>query len=59
MGSTLLGIVLATIAGAQAVGFISGEWRDIGGKPRAQIILAIALLILAVAVMVYARRLSG
>lgn len=47
------------IAGAQAVGFISGEWRGIGGKPRAQIIFAIALLILAVTVMIYARRLSG
>ncbi len=43
------------IISGQGVGFISGEWKGVGGKPRAQMIYAIILLIVAVAVMVYAR----
>jgi len=43
------------IISGQGVGFISGEWRGVGGKSRAQMIYAVILLVVAVAVMVYAR----
>ena len=46
------------IMGAQGVGFISGEWWGIGGRPRRQMIAAIVLLMIAVAIMVYAKTLS-
>ena len=38
--------------GGQAVGFVSGEWRGVSGRPRAQWYLAIALLLLAAMIMV-------
>lgn len=41
------------IMGGQALGFISGEWRGIHGKPRMLMYLAIALLIVAAIVMTY------
>ena len=34
------------IIGGQAVGFLSGEWREVHGKPRNQMCAAIAVLIL-------------
>ena len=46
------------IMGAQGVGFISGEWWGIVGRPRRQMIAAIVLLMIAVAIMVYAKTLS-
>jgi hypothetical protein len=46
------------MAGGQGVGFLSGEWRGVHGKPRVQIYLAIAALIAASMVMAYANRLS-
>jgi L-rhamnose-H+ transport protein len=39
------------ILGGQVLGFLSGEWRGVTGKPRRQIYLAIALLVLAMAIM--------
>lgn len=46
------------MVGGQGVGFISGEWRGVHGKPRRQIYLAIAALIVASAIMAYANTLS-
>lgn len=40
--------------GSQGVGFISGEWRGVNGKPRLQMYSAITLLILAAILMAYA-----
>jgi len=39
--------------GGQAVGFIGGEWRGVHGKPRNQMYIAIALLILAALIMAW------
>ncbi len=39
--------------GCQGVGFISGEWRGVWGKPRNQMYLAIMILTLATIVMAY------
>ena len=39
----------------QGVGFISGEWKGVGGKPLRQIIIAVALLMIAVVMMIIAR----
>lgn len=39
--------------GSQGVGFISGEWSGVRGKPRNQMYLAIAILILGTVVMAY------
>jgi L-rhamnose-H+ transport protein len=60
-GMILLGALGASIGfgvqqstqmlGGQAVGFLSGEWRDAGPKPRKQMCLAIAVLIVAAAIM--------
>jgi hypothetical protein len=49
------GIVQGTlILGGQILGFASGEWRGIGGKPRFQIYLAIFVLIIAMTIMAMA-----
>jgi L-rhamnose-H+ transport protein len=53
------GLVQGTlILGGQILGFISGEWRGVGGKPRRQIYAAIVLLIAAMAVMACAKAVS-
>ena len=46
------------IMGTQGVGFISGEWRGIGGSPRRRMLAAVVLLIIAVIIMVFAKTLS-
>lgn len=46
------------IMGSQGVGFVSGEWRGIGGRPRTQMIAAIVVLIIAVTIMVCAKTLT-
>lgn len=49
------GVVQGTlILGGQALGFLSGEWRGVSGKPRAQIYLAIAVLLLSMGVFAFA-----
>lgn len=68
LGMVMLGVLGASvgtgiqqamqIVGSQGVGFVSGEWRGIGGRPRTQMIAAIVLLIVAVTIMVYAKTLS-
>jgi L-rhamnose-H+ transport protein len=50
------GIVQGTlILGGQALGFVSGEWRGVGGRPRRQIYAAIVLLVIAMIVMAGAK----
>ena len=49
----------AQIMGTQGVGFISGEWRGVHGKPRRQMYTAIAVLAVGVAILVYAIKLSA
>jgi hypothetical protein len=44
--------------GGQTVGFASGEWRGIAGKPRYEMYLAIAVLIAAAVVMAYSNTLT-
>jgi len=39
------------MTGNQGVGFLSGEWRGVRGKPREQMYLAIGILIVAAAIM--------
>lgn len=67
-GMLLLGALGASIGwgiqqamqmtGSQAVGFISGEWRGVHGKPRRQMYLAIAILIIAASIMAYSNTLT-
>ncbi len=45
------------MTGSQAVGFISGEWRGVAGRPRLQMYLAIAILIVAASIMAYSNTL--
>jgi hypothetical protein len=46
------------MTGGQAVGFISGEWRGVTGKPRHQMYAAIAVLIVAAGIMAYSNTLA-
>jgi L-rhamnose-H+ transport protein len=46
------------VVGNQAVGFFSGEWRGIKGKPLRQMLGAVAILILAVIILAYAQTLG-
>ena len=46
------------IIGAQGLGFLSGEWRGVTGKPRVQIYLAISILVLAMIVMAFGNSLA-
>ena len=47
------------VLGNQAVGFLSGEWRGIHGRPLRQMLASVAVLILAVVVLAFANALSG
>ena len=67
-GMVLLGILGASVGagiqqamqmvGGQGVGFISGEWRGVGGTPRGWMYLAIAALIVATIIMAFANTLT-
>ena len=46
------------MTGAQLLGFLSGEWRGVWGKPRVQMYVAIAILVLAALVMAYSHTLA-
>lgn len=46
------------MTGNQGVGFISGEWKGVNGKPRYQIYASIALLLIAATIMAYANTLA-
>jgi hypothetical protein len=45
------------MAGGQGVGFISGEWKGVYGKPRWQLFVAIALLLVASYILIYSKSL--
>jgi len=47
------------MVGGQGLGFISGEWRGVHGKPRRQMYWAIAVLILATIIMAYGNTLAS
>lgn len=67
-GMLLLGALGASIGwgiqqamqmtGNQLLGFVSGEWRGVYGKPRRQMYLAIGILVLAAMVMAYGNTLA-
>jgi hypothetical protein len=46
------------MTGTQLLGFISGEWRGVHGRPRKQMYLAIMILIVAAVIMAYGNRLA-
>jgi hypothetical protein len=46
------------MTGTQLLGFVSGEWRGVHGKPRLQMYLALAILFVAAAVMAYGNSLA-
>lgn len=60
MGASIgFGVQQATqMLGSQSVGFLSGEWRGVHGRPRAQIYAAVAVLILAASIMAYGNKLA-
>ena len=47
------------MTGCQGLGFISGEWRGVHGRPRTQMYLAIAILMLAAIIMVVGKQLGA
>lgn len=54
------GVVQGTlILGGQALGFLSGEWRGITGKPRLHIYLAIVVLLVSMAILALGNSLAG
>ncbi len=54
------GVVQGTlILGGQGLGFISGEWRGVTGKPRAQIYLAVAVLIASMVILAWGNSLAS
>lgn len=44
--------------GGQGLGFLSGEWRGVAGKPRHRMYVAIAILIVAALIMAYGNNLA-
>jgi L-rhamnose-H+ transport protein len=44
--------------GGQGLGFISGEWRGVVGKPRMQMYIAIIILVIAAIIMAYGNSLT-
>ncbi|MBN2290993.1 MAG: hypothetical protein JXM70_01125 [Pirellulales bacterium] len=46
------------MTGSQGLGFISGEWRGVHGRPRMQMYAAIAILVVASAIMAYGNTLA-
>ena len=47
------------LLGGQGLGFVSGEWRGVSGKPLRQMYLAIAVLVVATVIMAYSNMLTG
>jgi hypothetical protein len=47
------------MTGNQTVGFLSGEWRGVHGRPRRQMYLAIAILMVAAAIMASSNKLAA
>ena len=58
-GSLGFGIYFAfQILAAQGLGWISGEWRGVSGKPIRQMMIAVVILVGAAAIMAYASTMS-
>jgi L-rhamnose-H+ transport protein len=67
-GMLMLGVLGASIGfaiqqtmqimGNQAVGFFSGEWRGVRGRPRTQMLLALAVLIIALGILAYSNTMN-
>ena len=67
-GMLLLGVVGATVGfgiqqtlqllGNQVVGFLSGEWRGVGGRPLRYMVAAIVVLLAAVVVLAFGKALT-
>ena len=67
-GMRLLGVAGAAVGfgiqqtlqllGNQGVGFVSGEWRGIGGRPLRQMIAAVLVLVIAVVVLAFGKTLA-
>jgi L-rhamnose-H+ transport protein len=49
----------AVMLGSQSVGFLGGEWKGIGSKPRTLMFCSIAVLIAAAAIMTFGKSLSA
>ena len=47
------------MTGCQGLGFISGEWRGVHGRPRTQMYWAIGVLMIAAAIMVIGKKLGA
>lgn len=47
------------VAGSQGLGFISGEWRGVCGRPRRQMYTAIVILMVAAGIMVVGKQLGS
>jgi L-rhamnose-H+ transport protein len=47
------------MTGNQALGFISGEWRGVRGRPRRQMYATIAVLMIAAVIMAYGKKLAA
>jgi len=45
--------LIAWMLGGQLLGFLSGEWHGVNGRPKKQIVIAIGLLIFAALIMAY------
>jgi hypothetical protein len=68
VGMLLLGVLGASIGigiqqamqmiGGQGLGFVSGEWRGVQGRPRLQMYLAITLLLVAGVILAYGNTLA-
>ena len=46
------------LSGAQSLGFLTGEWQGVRGRPRRQMYSAITLLLVAVIIIAYAGSLT-
>ena len=46
------------MTGTQLLGFLSGEWKGVRGKPRHQMYLAIAIFLVAACLMAYGNTLA-
>jgi hypothetical protein len=54
------GVVQGTlILGGQALGFLSGEWRGVTGKPRTHIGLAILVLVFSMLILAFGNSLAA
>jgi len=46
------------IVATQGVGFVSGEWRQVSGRPRQLMLFAVVILLIAAIIMAYGNTLA-